>query len=433
MSTIHSKPNEQRVVITGMGIVTTLGENLEEYRCALQAGRSGVTTWKTTEERGYSKIGGDMSGFDIQQHLATLGNAYPPHLTKAARKLLRKTPLAGSMTTAAALQAYVDAGLSDQPLPPERIGHTLAGHNLNMPYICKNEQIFQQEPEDIDALFGLLHVDTDILAAIAELLNLRGPCFSVGGACASGNLALLSALDQLRAGRAEVMVVSGAPHALTPVVLQGWAMLQVIAMRSFNERPAEASRPFDRRREGFVPSEGAGAVVLETLASAQRRGVRIYGELLGAASTSNASRLPHPDVEAQVRVMQNALDDAGAPREAVDYINAHATSTEAGDAVEVEAIKQLFGARAYTIPVNATKSLVGHCLTAAGLVELIAVLLQMQHNFLHPTINLTDPDPALDLDFVPNQARPYAMQLALSNAFGFGGLNACVAVGRMAN
>ncbi len=426
-----SEPNHRRVVITGMGVVTTLGENPQDYCCALQAGRSGITAWKGEAACGYSKIGGDMSDFDIKTHLQAVGAAYPVDLTKKAQKLLRKSPLAASLTSAAALQAYVDAGLPAAALAPERIGHILAGHNLNMPYISQNALAFQQDPESIDALFGILYLDSDVLAVIAELLNLRGPCMTVGGACASGNLALMSALDQLRAGRADVMVVSASPHSLTPMMLQGWAILQAIAMRSFNDRPGEASRPFDARREGFVPSEGAGAVVLETWESAQRRGTTIYAELLGAASTSNASRLPHPEVDAQVRVMRDTLADAGLVPAQVDYINAHATSTEAGDIVEVQAIKQLFGEKAYTIPVNATKSLLGHCMGAAGLVELVAVLLQMQHNFLHPTINLTDPDPALDLDFVPLVARPYQMQVALSNAFGFGGLNACIAVGRV--
>ncbi len=421
--------DERRVAITGMGIISPIGENLADYLAALRQGCSGITRWKQLDERCYSRIGGDLSDFDLAAHLEHVGIHYPEALVQMARKLLRATPLSGRLTTAAALQAFVHAGLHETPVAPARIGHILAGHNLNGPYIHDNAMTYREEPEFIDPLYGVMYLDTDVLAVIAQLLNLRGPCFSVGGACASGNLALLASLDLLRAGRADALVVSGAASPLGFVTRQAWSLIDALSIRSFNDTPTQASRPFDARREGFVPSEGAAVVVLETFASAQRRGAPIHAELMGAASTSNASRTTKPDLEAQVRVMGDALRDAGLVPEQVDYINAHATSTPLGDAVEVQAIKQLFGAHAYAIPVNATKSLVGHCLTSAAIVELVATVLQIQHNFVHPTINQTVADPELDLDFVPNQARPHQIQVALSNAFGFGGLNACVVVG----
>ncbi|MBV7340226.1 beta-ketoacyl-[acyl-carrier-protein] synthase family protein [Chloroflexi bacterium TSY] len=315
-------------------------------------------------------------------------------------------------------------------LPPARIGHILSGHNLHSPYINANAITYQDEPEHIDALYGIMYLDTDVLAVTSELLNLQGPNFSVGGACASGNLALLSALDLLRAGRADALVVSGGANPIDAVTRQGWAMIGALAIKSFNDAPAEASRPFDARREGFVPSEAAAAVVLETRASAEARGAPIYAQLLGAASTCNVSRLPHPDHDSQVRVMQEALIDANVQTEQINYVNAHATSTPMGDAAEVAALKTVLGNHAYRVPINATKSLVGHCLTSAAIVELVATVIQMQHGFVHPTINLTDPDPELDLDFVPHEARAHQIEVALSNAFGFGGLNASVVVGR---
>lgn len=186
-------------------------------------------------------------------------------------------------------------------LPPARIGHILSGHNLHSPYINANAITYQDEPEHIDALYGIMYLDTDVLAVTSELLNLQGPNFSVGGACASGNLALLSALDLLRAGRADALVVSGGANPIDAVTRQGWAMIGALAIKSFNDAPAEASRPFDARREGFVPSEAAAAVVLETRASAEARGAPIYAQLLGAASTCNVSRLPHPDHDSQLR------------------------------------------------------------------------------------------------------------------------------------
>ncbi|MEM9484965.1 MAG: beta-ketoacyl-[acyl-carrier-protein] synthase family protein, partial [Cyanobacteria bacterium P01_F01_bin.116] len=236
-------------------------------------------------------------------------------------------------------------------------------------------------------------------------------------------------LDLIRSGRASAVMVSAAAMELSPIWLQGWTLINAISFRSFNDEPTRASRPFDKRREGFVPSEGAGVVVLESLASARERGACIHAELLGASSTSNASRLTKPGLDGQSRAMFCALQDARVEPEQVDYINAHATSTPLGDASEVAAIKKVFGSHAYQIPINSTKSILGHCLTASSMVEMITTILQMKHSLVHPTINLEDPDPELDLDFVPHQAREHAIDIALSNSFGFGGLNSSIVVG----
>ena len=422
------KDQHRAVAITGIGAVTPLGESIPAYAESLKEGRSGIIRWKRQYADSYSQIGGDMSDFDAKVHLSQVGADYPAELNRLARKLLRATPQSGQLTACAALQAYVDADLGSDALPPARCAHIMGGHNLNAPYIYANNVTFQREPEYIDSRYGIMHLDTDVLAVISQLLNLRGSNFAVGGACASGNLALLAALDHLRAGRADAILVTGAACPLGPVTRQGWAMIQALAIKSFNDLPEQASRPFDARREGFVPSEGAAAVVLESVDSARRRGASVYGYLLGAASTCNASRLTHPDQDAQMGVMQAALHDAELPPARVNYVNAHATSTPAGDATEVEALRQVFGRHIDRVPVNATKSMVGHCLTSAAIVELVATVIQMAHGFVHPTINLTDPDPALDLDFVPHRARAHQIEVALSNSFGFGGLNASVVV-----
>jgi 3-oxoacyl-(acyl-carrier-protein) synthase len=272
--------------------------------------------------------------------------------------------------------------------------------------------------------------DTDVLGKIGQLLTVKGPNYMIGNACASGNAALLCAVDLLRAARVDAVVVSAATQGLDPIVLQSWALMDALVWRTFVDHPARASRPFDARRQGFVPGQGAGAVVLETLAGARARSAAIHAELLGGAATCDATRSPTPVVDGQVRVMRGGLRDAGVTPEDVDYVNAHGTSTVVADAVEVEAIKQLFGAHAFRIPVNSTKSMLGHCLTAAGLVELVAVLVQMEGGYLHPTINLDEPEPGFALDFVPHVARPHNIRVAMSNSFGFGGLNACVIVGR---
>jgi 3-oxoacyl-(acyl-carrier-protein) synthase len=421
---------DRRVVVTGMGVMTPIGERLEDYLESLLAGRSAVTRWKSVDERCASKIGGDMSGFDLEAHLRRAGDAYPANLTRSARPLMRPTPLSGRITAPAAMQAFVDAGLPHPRVASERFGHVMAGHNVNSNYIYEGHKVFVDEPEYIDPLYGVVAEDTDVLCVISELLGLRGPSFTVGGACASGNLAIMAALDLLRSGRVDAALVTGASNDLDPPSLHSWVIIEALSFKSFNDDPARASRPFDALREGFVPSQGAAAVVLETLAMARARGARVRAEILGAAAASDATRLTKPDQAGQVRAMRDALADARVRLEDVDYVNAHATSTPLGDAVEVAALKEVFGDHAYGIPVNSTKSMLGHCLCAAGVVELVATVLQMERGALHPTINQEKKDPELDLDFVPNQARPARIEIGISNGFGFGGLNSCVVVGR---
>jgi 3-oxoacyl-(acyl-carrier-protein) synthase len=330
------------------------------------------------------------------------------------------------------MQAFLDAGLPHAGVRAERFGHVLAGHNVNSNYVYEGHKVFLEEPEFIDPLYGVVSEDTDVLSVISELLGLKGPSFTVGGACASGNLGLMAGLDLLRSGRVDAVLVTGASNDLDPPSLHSWVIIEALSFRSFNDEPARASRPFDALREGFVPSQGSAAVVLETMASARARGARVRAEILGASAASDATRLTKPDLGGQARAMRGALQDARVAPEDVDYVNAHATSTPLGDAVEVAALKEVLGSHAGRVPVNATKSMLGHCLSAAGLVELVATVLQMERGVLHPTINQEKKDPELDLDFVPNQAREARVRVAISNGFGFGGLNSCVVVGRPA-
>jgi 3-oxoacyl-(acyl-carrier-protein) synthase len=428
---VAATPARARVVITGLGVVSVLGESLDAFWASLRDGRSGITRWKSLVDKPTVRIGGDLSDFESDAHFARAGAAYPAAAVARARTLLRPTPHTGHITLPAALQAFVGAGLPHDALPPERIAHVLAGHNINGKYVYDASRQFREEPEYIDPLFGMVAGDTDALSVISELLGLRGPSFTVGGACASGNLGLMAAVDQIRAGRADAVLVTGASNDLDPTSLHSWIILDALSYRSFNDEPTRASRPFDARREGFVAAQGAGAVLLETIESAHARGAPILAELAGVGAASDASRLTKPDLRGQVRAMGGALADAGVRPQDVDYVNAHATSTPLGDAVEVAAIKDLFGPHAYRLAVNATKSMLGHCLSAAGIVELVATVLQMRHGRLHPTINQEVPDPELDLDFVPNVGREARIDVALSNAFGFGGLNSCVVLKRV--
>lgn len=421
-----SHSTKPRAVITGMGIVCTLGENPKDYFDNLIQGRSGISRWKNMDNSCYSKIGGDLSAFSYAQHLEHYGAHYPQRLKEIIAKILRNTPFAGQVTLCAALQAFVDSGIDINAVDTSRVAHIMGGHNLNEGFIFQNTKMYLEEPEYIEPLFGLTALDTDVLAIINELLNIHGPTFSVGGACSSSNLAISAALDLIRLNKADVVVVSGAASDLDPVCLQGWAFLDALSYKTFNDNPEKASRPFDSLREGFLPSQAGAVIVLENLEYARKRNAKIYGELLGAACNSDASRLTRPNQEGQHRAMKTALQDAGVNKEEIDYVNAHATSTPLGDRVEVMAIKETFGDHAYHLLVNSTKSMLGHCLLAASLVECIAVLLQLSSGIIHPTINQEHPDPELDLDFVPNTARERKIKIALSNSFGFGGINSSI-------
>ncbi len=422
--------HDRTVVITGLGIISTIGETADEFFASLVAGRSAISKRRAAGPSEYSALLGDLSAFDLAVHLDRLAGTYPAGLVDAARRSLRMSPLSGRVTAVAACQAAVDAGLLSGAVNLERVGHVLGGNNIMANFSYANHLSFQDEPDYIDPMYGLLALDTDAVAVVCEVLGLGGPSLLVGNACASGNVAAVTALDLLRLGRADAILVTGALGDVDPVTLHGWAMVDAISFKSFNDEPNRASRPFDARREGFVPSHAAAAVVLETEAHARKRGATIRARLLGGASASDASRRPKPRVGGQVRAMHGALADAGVAPGDIDYVNAHAASTQQGDAVEVESIKAVFGSHAYRLAVNATKSVTGHCLTSAGIVELIATVMQLEQGVLHPTINQDEPDPALDLDFVPNQARAQRTKLALSNSFGFGGLSTCLVVGR---
>jgi 3-oxoacyl-(acyl-carrier-protein) synthase len=416
-----------QVVVTGMGVITPSADSTTAFYARLLGGHTDVGYWRAASfARAQSRLAADCSTFAFADYAARASGVLPETLIRRATRLLRNAPFATHMVAAAALQAYVEAGLGPLALPATRIAHVMGGHNTHDQYLFDSSAVFADGADRTDPFVGLHGLDTDSLALVCELLDLRGPSHTCGGACASGNLAIIAGLDLIRAGRADAVLVTGAPWAVSPMTAHSWAVMTALTTERYDQSPACASRPFDLDRAGFVPGHGAAALLLESAESARRRGVPPLARILGGASTSSAIRGTKPDLDAEMRAMSGALQDAGVQPQDIDYVNAHAASTLQGDAVEVEAIKHVLGARAYEIPVNATKSLTGHTMTAAGVVEMVATILQMRGGTLHPTINQFTADPALGLDFVANQARPYRALTALSNGFGFGGFNACV-------
>lgn len=424
MPAAKSPSDRDRVVITGVAVRTPLGDTPEAFIGALLAGRSAITRWHGIDtSRIAVKIGGDLSGYDLRKRLEELAARLPEETARHLRRLTARAAWSVRHSLQLAAEAWLDAGAFAQPIPVERVAVLVAGSNLNSGYDHVIRATFAEDPRRIEPLAALHTLDTHHGSCVSELLGLRGPLQSVGGACASGNLALRSALDEIRHHDADAALVLGPILDLSPVELQSMALMRAVSCASFNEEPHRASRPFDARREGFVPAHGGGALVLESLRHAQDRGATIYGEVVGVAANSEANHHTKSSSDRLAQLITQLLDQCGVTPAEVDYVNAHATSTPVGDLIEIRTLKKAFGAQATRLKINSTKSMIGHTCWSSAIVEMIAVLLQMRSGWLHPTINVDQLDPEIDLDVCANKAVEFRPRIVLKNAFGFGGIN----------
>ena len=408
-----TEPVIRRVVVTGLGLVTPLGIGVENTWRALCAGQSGIGRITRFDPTGYaSQIAGEVKGFDPAKYIE--------------KKEVKKMDCFIHYAIGASQMAVDDAALKIAGDEAHRIGVYIGAGIGGLPAIEHYHKILLEKgPDRVSPFFIPMVIINLASGQVAIKLGARGPNSCAVTACATGNHCLGDAFRIIQRGEADVMLAGGTESTITPLTVAGFSSARALSER--NDDPARASRPFDRDRDGFVLGEGAGVVVLEELERARRRGARIYGELVGYAMTSDAYHITAPpdDGEGAVRCMELAIKDAGVSKDAIGYINAHATSTFA-DKVETQAIKRVFGEQAYRIPISSTKSMTGHLLGAAGGVEAIFCLLTIHHGLVPPTINLDHPDPDCDLDYVPGQARRAPVKRALSNSFGFGGVNACV-------
>jgi 3-oxoacyl-(acyl-carrier-protein) synthase len=417
--------SSKRIAVTGMAINTPLGDSLEAFREGLLAGRSAVSRWKQfADEPIYSKVGADLSDYDLPRAVQALEGRLPPEMHRRLRHLAARVPWSTQLSTLLASHAWLDAGLDRAAPAPEKVGVVVSGHNISSGFSHRNYQEFVREPDFIDGMFFLHALDTDHAGCVSEVLAARGPIYTVGAACASGNVALRSAADEIRGHGVEVAVVVGPVMDLSPVDLHAMALMGAISYESFNDAPAVASRPFDVRREGFVPAHGGGVLVLEDMDAARRRGARVHAELLAAEAGSDGSHLTQPSQEGQTRVMRRALEQARLRPEQIDYVSAHAASTPLGDQVEARSIKEVFGPHVARLKVNAPKSLLGHTCCAAAVVETVAAILQMNAGVLHPSINIDELDPENDLDVCRGRPVAHPVRYFMKNSFGFGGINA---------
>jgi len=406
-----------RVVITGMGIVSPLGNTCGEFFTRLAAGQSGV--------RRLSRITDPR----LPPTLAAEVDFNPEHYFP--RKTARSLDRASQFVLAASSQAWADASLPQLDEAAQQRAGVYLGTSMGGATSLDDSyaSLYKEHVRRLHPFTILLGMSNGPAAHVSLAHKLKGPCQTFSSACSSSTLAIGEAFRLIKMGGADLVMAGGTEAMITLGLLMGWHSLGTLARMT--EDPATACRPFDKDRSGFVLGEGAAMLVLESRHHASRRGARVLAEVLGYGATADACHITKPDRDGQARAIEAAMAEAGLSSDQIDYINAHGTATLANDVTETQAIKQAFGAQAGRIPISSTKSMHGHLLGAAGAVELVATLLAMQQETLPPTINLTTPDPECDLDYVPNQARPGTpIKKAMSNSFAFGGSNAVLIVGK---
>jgi 3-oxoacyl-[acyl-carrier-protein] synthase II len=409
------------VVVTGLGAVTPLAHSAAETWQRLLCGESGVRPIEKFDAEALPvRIAGEVHGVNVREWVDS----------KTARQMAPFVQFA----VAAAGMALTDAGLDEYDVDPERAAVVVGTATGGVTTILDAQATTAEHGLMRISPFFLVTFPANLAAYhIAKTFRLLGPNLTVSTACATGSQAIAEGARVIRSGEAELALVGGAEESCFPLIIASFAVQRALSTR--NDHPAGASRPFDAERDGFVLAEGAAMLVIEELGHARARGAPIYAELRGAGSSNDGYHLimPDPSGAGATRAMQAAMADAGVTPEDVDYINAHAAGTPLGDQAETLAIRTVLGEHAETVPVSSTKSMLGHMMGAAGAVEAMATVLALREQIIPPTINYETPDPACDLDYVPNVARPAALRVALSNSFGVGGQNACLVFSTLAD
>jgi 3-oxoacyl-[acyl-carrier-protein] synthase II len=412
---------KRRVVITGLGAVTSLSRQVEDLFARLCQGQSGVHVIQRFDtSRFRSRFGGEISDWSTDGYLPL----------KEAKRLDRFTQLA----MVAAIDAARDSGLDFSKEDVSRCGVMIGSGIGGLEELeVQHTRLLEKGPDKVSAFTIPKLMANAASGQVSIHFGLCGPNAAVVTACASASNAIGDGMKTIQHGEAEVMICGGSEAAVTPLGISGFAAMRALSER--NDDPAGASRPFDADRDGFVLSEGAGVIVLEELAHAKARGARIYAEILGRGYSADGSHITHPDRDGvgAARSMERALRDAAVNPDQIGYINAHGTSTLLGDQSETAAIKTVFGQWARSVTISSTKSQLGHLLGASGGVELIVAVFVLLRGVIPPTINYCTPDPLCDLDYTPNQSREKKIDVAISNSFGFGGHNACLVVGHLRN
>ncbi len=414
---IQSK--KRRVVVTGLGVISSIGFGKDAFWQSLRSGRSGISPITAFDAASFTtQFAGEIKNFTPSDFIDV--------------KRLKRMDRTSQLAVACAKMAVQDAALDFTATGRDRtgviIGTAMAGHGY---ILDQHKTLMQKGPMRINPFTALASFPDACASNVSIELGVTGPSFSIATACSSASDAGGYAFEAIRSGTVDFLIMGGAEASIYPGILAAFCVARALSTR--NAEPEKASRPFSRDRDGFVLGEGAGILVLEEYEHAKKRGAHIYAEILGHGMTCDAYHMTAPDPEGKEasRAMRMAMTNAGISPEDIQYINAHGTSTLLNDKTETMIIKKVFGDRAYKIPISSTKSMIGHLIGAAGSVELIATLLSMEHGEIPPTINYTVADPECDLDYVPNQPRKAAIEIAMKNSFGFGGKNSVLIVGRV--
>ena len=409
-----------RVVVTGIGLVTPVGLNSESTWNSLVEGRSGIDYICLFDAEGYeSRIAGEVDNFDAS---AALGR-------KEAKRLDRFSQFA----CVAALEALEHANLNMEKEDADRVGVLIGSGVGGIITISDQHKILlKRGPKRVSPFLVPMMLGDMASGQVSMMIGAKGPNFSTVSACATGADSIGEALEMIRRGRADVVIAGGTEAAICEIGVAGFNSCMALSTR--NEDPQGASRPFDSDRDGFVLGEGAGLLVLESLEHAEKRGANILAEMSGYGASSDAHHVtqPHPDGEGAARAMKWAIEDAGITPDKVDYINAHGTSTPLNDKYETIAMKRMYGDHAYNLAISSTKSMTGHLLGAAGAIEAAFTVLAIKNDIIPPTINIENPDPDCDLNYIPNTAKKQPVNVAMSNSLGFGGHNASLVFERFA-
>lgn len=408
---------ERRVVVTGMGVISPLGNNLEEFKKNIFSGKSGVDKIKSFDPEGLDvQIAAEVKNFDIKD------------FDKEIKVIeLKRIDRFSQFAIAASISAYQDSLLDLNKIDPYRVG-VIVGSGIGG-IISLEEGIktmINKSPNFVSPYLSAMMIPNMASGWVSMKLKINGYSSCPTTACSAGATAIGEGLEVIKRGDADIIFAGGSEASITPIGIVSFSQAKALSTR--NDEPQKASRPFDKKRDGFVIGEGAGVLVLEELEHAKKRDAKIYAEIVSFAQNSDAYHItaPEPSGGPRAKAIETALKKGNVPKDEIDYINPHGTSTPLNDKIETETIKTVFGDKAYKIPISSTKSMIGHLLGAAGAVEAIATILMIKEGFIHPTINQEEKDPECDLDYVPNVGREHKIRYAISNSFGFGGVNTAI-------
>lgn len=420
-----------KVIVSGMGVLSSLGQGISNFTKALLEGQSGITTSSRFPELSFPLAAAELKNFNFNSALFPLQDL-PSTLFATAQKIGRRAPFSVQTSIIAALEAWTEARLHQRPKDNSRIGLIVAGQNTTQGYSYNLHPAFQKNPYYFSPSYALQFMDTNQVGVLSELFNIEGEGFTVGGASASGNIALMQGYRLIQQGVVDICMVVGSVADLSPLELQGFCNIGALTSSGpFHEEPERTCRPFDRDHSGFVWGQASGCLILESR-KAENEQIPSYGKIAGAAMTLDANHSSKPNRYGQERAMRQALERASRKPCDIQYINAHGSSSPLGDETELLAIRDVFEEHLSNIWINSTKNMVGHCLWSAGIIEAIATLIQMKEGFIHPNINLDHP---IDdkCRFAGKQKEIVTINAAMSNSFGFGGINSSLVFTRGKN